>query len=73
MENSKSSFQFAKLAPVVFALILLSLCVVGCDTGDKPSKMVEMRGQMMKQREEMKKNNNGNTAPGAPATSASGN
>ncbi len=55
-------------------LIVASLCTAavaigmsGCDGAEKPSKMVEGRAQMMKQREEMKKTY-GSTpvVPGSP-------
>jgi predicted aminopeptidase len=49
---TKNSIKFI-LASVFAAVVVIGL--TGCDGAEKPSKMVEGRAQMMKQREEMKK------------------
>jgi len=70
MRVSKHRPSYAKLALIVVPFALTSLCATGCETDQKPSQMVKIRGQMQQQRDAMKGNQS--TAPMPPNMQAGG-
>ncbi|MDR3690261.1 MAG: hypothetical protein P4L46_12845 [Fimbriimonas sp.] len=66
MDNTRLIGRIGKFILVLISLTVASQVLVGCNTDEKPSKMVEMRQQMQQQRQAMG-GRAGGTAPGAPA------
>jgi hypothetical protein len=67
MQNQETHRQIAKMALVASLAMLVSQCMLGCNPDEKPSKMVEMRSQMEKQ-----KKMQGHTAPATQPPAATG-